>query len=72
MKYEIISQKKAEKLQQTATHVVEHGNAGECPTCGHAGIYDLKDSGLMPSSIFYSVNHEKWRCMLCDLRSIGY
>lgn len=70
--YELVSKIKADLLQQSVTHTVEHGNTGECPTCGHHGIYDLNGSGLTASSIFFSTTEDKWRCMLCDIHLTGY
>ena len=69
--YESIAEEKARSLAVTAAHPVEHGNAGFCPNCGNAGLYDLKGMGVSASSIFYSTAAGKWRCMLCELDALG-
>jgi hypothetical protein len=53
-------------LEQKLGQKITHGSEGTCSTCGHDGIYDLKETGLGASSIYYSSPHQKWRCMMCD------
>lgn len=69
--YESVVEEKTRRLAKTINHRVDHGSEGFCPSCGHAGIYDLIGAGVSPSSIFYSLTDEKWRCMLCGLDKLG-
>lgn len=69
--YESIAEEKARSLAETVSHSVAHGSEGFCPTCGHAGFYDLKGLGVSGASIFYSTTEGKWRCMSCELDAFG-
>jgi hypothetical protein len=70
--YEALVNEEARCLERAAGHPVSHGSGGTCPTCGHAGLYDLKGPGLSPASIYFSVADERWRCMVCDMAFTGY
>lgn len=62
----------ADSLQKLSGTTVAHGSEGDCPGCGHVGIFDLQGAGLTAGSIFFSTTLEKWLCPACDINALGY
>lgn len=68
--YATLLQAKRRDLEKVLGCHIEHGSAGNCPSCGHEGFFDLKPEGLDSSSLFFCAPTGRWRCPVCDLEGM--
>ena len=70
--YEAVAGEKLMELGRSLGRTLAHGSAGVCPSCGHAGLFDIRGAGLSAASIYYSLATGSWRCPACELDPLGY